>query len=49
MESDEMYLRVLRELADEPGKALSIIFEKLRQSSVPMVWKRGNTTPTFIN
>ncbi|KFV01272.1 hypothetical protein N339_12285, partial [Pterocles gutturalis] len=48
MGPDEVHPWVLRELADEVAKPLSIIFRKLWQSNeVPTDWKRENINSIF--
>jgi len=48
MKPDEVHPWILRELADEVAKPLSIVSGKSWQSSeVPTDWKRGNIIPIF--
>ncbi|PKU40189.1 rna-directed dna polymerase from mobile element hypothetical protein [Limosa lapponica baueri] len=50
MGTDEIHLRVPRELEDEIAKQLPSIFEKSWQfGEVPAGWKRENITPIFKN
>ncbi|KFQ54235.1 LINE-1 reverse transcriptase, partial [Nestor notabilis] len=48
MGPDEIHLQVLKELANEVAKPLSIVFERSWQSGeVPDDWTKGNITPIF--
>ncbi|KFQ46106.1 hypothetical protein N333_04586, partial [Nestor notabilis] len=48
MGPDEIHPQVLKELANEVAKPLSVIFERSWQTGdVPDDWKKGNVTPIF--
>lgn len=48
MGPDKIYTQVLRELADEVAKPLSIVSEKSwTAAEVPTDWKGGSITPVF--
>ncbi|KFQ45842.1 hypothetical protein N333_09138, partial [Nestor notabilis] len=48
MGPDEIHPQVLKELANEVAKPLSIIFERSwEEGELPDDWKKGNITPIF--
>lgn len=50
MGPDNIHPQVLREVAEEVAKPLSIVFDKLWQfGGVPSDWKRGNVILIFKN